>query len=333
MRRIDRRENIGREEALLKTHDLSYQPASLASEDAEELLATHGKTFHFAARFFPAKYRQAVVSLYAFFRTLDDRVDERGPNWNASEVRQELENWQAWLRTDWSSPAPREPLGTALAALLRECQLPVILFLDFLDGLLSDLDPQEFQYVHELDRYCYRVAGTVGLAMAHVLGGRSEQALTAARDLGIAMQLTNILRDVGRDLAAGRIYLSHDELARFGFSGPRLLQLSQEQQGPDEHFRKLMCFQIQRARHFYRKGLSGVWLLAPECRPPILLAGRLYQRILTEIERRQYDVLRGRAATSLLTKVREAAVVLLLDLLWRGGEVPGDPGMEVLYED
>ncbi len=332
MRGIDQREHIGGK-IRTQTDHLSCQPENPTSTHAEELLAIHGKTFHFATRFFPAQYRHAVVSLYAFFRTLDDLVDERGADWDAGEVRHELENWQTWLRTDCASSAPREPLGASLAALLHEYHLPVTLFLDFLDGLFSDLEPQEFQHVHELYRYCYQVAGTVGLAMAHVLGGRSEQALRAAKELGIAMQLTNILRDVGRDLAAGRIYLPQQELARFGFSRTQFFQLHQQQQGPDERFRALMRFQIQRAHHFYRNGLYGVWLLAPECRPPILLAGRLYQRILTEIERRQYDVLRRRAATSLFTKAREALVVLLLDSLWRGGEVALTSEMELLYEE
>lgn len=330
---VARREYAANEERPLNTPALSCQPEGLTSVHAEELLATHGKTFHFATRFFPTAYRQAVVALYAFFRTLDDLVDERGADWDAEEVRRELEGWQRWLRTACASPAPREPLGASLAALLHTYQLPVTLFLDFLDGLFSDLEPQEFQQAHELYRYCYQVAGTVGLAIAHVLGGRSEQALVAARELGIAMQLTNILRDVGRDLAAGRIYLPQEELTRFGFSRVQFLHLYQQNRGPDERFQQLMCFQIQRARAFYRKGLYGVWLLAPACRPPILLAGRLYQRILTEIERRQYDVLRRRAATSLFTKAREAVVVLLLDSLWRGGEVALIPEMELLYED
>jgi 15-cis-phytoene synthase len=333
MSSVDRHKCRASGEALLQTPALFCQPKGLTSVHAEELLATHGKTFHFAARFFPVQYRQAVVSLYAFFRTLDDLVDERGASWNAKEVRCELERWQTWLCADCASPAPQEPLGTLLATLLHAYQLPVTLFLDFLDGLFSDLDQQEFQQVHELYRYCYQVAGTVGLAMAYVLGERSEQALTAARELGIAMQLTNILRDVGRDLATGRIYLPQEELTRFGFSRIQFLHLYQQHQGPNERFRQLMYFQIQRARSFYRKGLSGVWLLAPECRPPILLAGRLYQRILTEIERRQYDVLRERAATSLFMKAREAVVVLLLDSLWRGGEAVLTPEMEGLYEE
>jgi phytoene synthase len=306
---------------------------TLAQQPDEQVLATHGKTFHFASRFFPAQYRQAVISLYAFFRTLDDLVDERDEHWNSNDVQQELCAWHTWFATGLGSQAPREPLGATIAALLKRYQIPVVLFHDFLDGLLSDLEPHTFRDFPELHHYCYQVAGTVGLAMAAVLDVRSEQALLAAKQLSIAMQLTNILRDIGNDLAIGRIYLPCAELERFGSSRDHLFRLYREQQGPDERFRTLMAYQIQRARRYYQEGLHGVWLLAPACRPPILLAGRLYQQILSEIERKQYDVLRQRAATGLFTKIREAGIVCALNLLWQMGEVEPSTELELLYEN
>jgi phytoene synthase len=305
----------------------------LALQQGEQALATHGKTFHFASHFFPAQYRQAVVSLYAFFRTLDDLVDERDEQWQGHAVQQELSDWHAWFATDLCAKAPREPLGITLASLLNQYHIPVVLFHDFLDGLLSDLEPRQFHNFPELYHYCYQVAGTVGLAMASILGVHSEQASLAARQLGIAMQLTNILRDVGNDLSVGRIYLPCVELERFGSSQDHLLRLYRQQQGPDARFRRLMAYQIQRARRYYQESLHGVWLLTPACRPPILLAGRLYQQILKEIERRQYDVLRQRASTGLLTKLREAGIVCALHLLWSQGEVAPSTEPGLLYED
>jgi phytoene synthase len=299
----------------------------------EELLATHGKTFHFAARFFPPAYRDAVVALYAFFRTLDDLVDERSENWRADKVRQELHAWRTWLDSDYSVPAPREPLGKTIAALLKTYQIPIDIFHDFLDGLSDDLEPQTIQNFRELYQYCYRVAGTVGLAMTYIFGVASPQARTAAMQLGIAMQLTNILRDIGGDLKAGRTYLPINELERSGSSPEHLLQLYNERQRPDEYFRRLMRYQIQRARYYYQESLHGVWLLPPGCRLPVLLAGRLYQGILTEIEREHYNVLHKRVATSLFTKIREAVIVFFLDLLWKCGEVAGANELELLYED
>lgn len=302
------------------------------SRQADDLLERHGKTFYFAARFLPERYRQAVVMLYTFFRILDDLVDERPESWRANEVRQELAAWQVWFAGGLTTAAPREPMGTTLAALVQEYAIPPALFEDFLLGLLSDLEPRGFSSFHELHRYCYQVAGTVGVAMAYVLGDASEQARLAAHDLGIAMQLTNILRDLGRDLAAGRLYLPFEELECFGLTSSSLLQLSQAQEGADERFRALMCAQIARARRYYLSGLAGIWLLRPACRLPILLAGRLYQRILLVIEQQRYDVFRVHAATSFFAKVREAGVVFLLDRLWRSGGMPNTSGKEVFDE-
>jgi phytoene synthase len=310
--------------------DLSLE---LTNRRHEHLLATYGKTFSFAARFFPIEVRRAVVSLYAFFRTLDDLVDERGEGWCQEDVERELDAWHRWFATGGSSTAPREPLGTMVATLQETYQIPVALFDDFLDGLRSDLRPVQTSKFPELYHYCYRVAGTVGIAMSYVLGVRSEQAQRAAKQLGVAMQLTNILRDIGSDLAVGRFYLPHVELERFGSSPQHLMQIYQAQQGPDERFRALMRYQIQRARSYYQEGLHGVWLLPPSYRLPILLAGRLYQNILTEIERRQYDVLRSRASTTWFIKLREAGIVFLLDLLWRNGEVVSPIELEGVYEE
>lgn len=301
----------------------------LMSCQDEQLFATHGTTFHFASRFFPPAIRPAVVTLYAFFRTLDDLVDERDPGWQADRVCQELDAWQAWFEHGCQAVAPREPLGRSLAPVLANARIPLSLFEEFLQGLRSDLEPRAFADIQSLLRYCYQAAGTVGLAIARVLGADSEQALRAASQLGIAMQLTNILRDVGGDLAKGRIYLPQDELARFGSSPAHLSHLYQARQGPDERFRALMRYQITRARLSYAAGLHGCWLLPRNCRVPILLAGRLYRRILWRIEQQDYDVLRRRAATSLLTRVQEASIVFGLVALWQRGEVEGSAAVEV----
>jgi len=322
----------GAEASALSIDRSTSQASVLLSHQGERLFATHGKTFHFASRFFPPKIRPAIVTLYAFFRTLDDLVDERASGWQAEAVLRELEAWQEWFLRDCTGEAPREPLGSRLAAVLAQFEVPLGVFQDFLCGQRSDLEPRVFADAQELLLYCYQAAGTVGLALAHVLGARSEQALRAARHLGIAMQLTNILRDVGRDLAHGRIYLPQDELVRFGSSAAHLARLSQEKQGPDECFRELMRYQIRRARLFYMQGLHGCWLLPRDCRVPILLAGRLYQRILQQIERCDYDVLRRRAATGLFMKLREAGAVILLAALWRWGEYEQSLESECLDE-
>lgn len=299
----------------------------------EWLLATHGRTFHFAARFLSSKQRSQVFTLYAFFRTLDDLVDIPAEGRQREDIRAELEDWMRWFAGGYAFPAPQEPLGSRLAAILTEHPVPTTVFLDFLDGVASDLEPREFQDFRELYRYCYSVAGTVGLAMARVMGVSSPQALVAAQSLGIAMQLTNILRDVGGDLAAGRIYIPQEDLERFDSSRLHLTRLYQGRHGPDDRFRALMRYQITRAHHYYALGMPGVWLLPRHCRLPILIAGRLYRRILTVIEHNDYDVLRVRAATSIAEKMREATIAFALDRLWCRGEGSLSFDVEVILED
>jgi 15-cis-phytoene synthase len=311
----------------------SQQLPTTTSDSEEWLLATYGRTFHFAARFLSPRLRQDVVTLYAFFRTLDDLVDIPAEGRRIEDIHRELKAWQSWFTGSRSFPAPREPLGSRLAAVLAEHRVPTAIFLDFLEGMISDLEPLEICNFSELYRYCYRVAGTVGLAMTHIMGVNSAQALAAAENLGIGMQLTNILRDVGGDLAAGRIYLPQDDLARFDCSPAHLARLIKEQRGPDDRFRALMRYQVVRAHHYYVHGMSGIWLLPLECRLPILVASRLYRRILTVIERKDYDVLRSRASTGFPEKVREAAIAFTLDRLWNRGEAGLTSETEVLFED
>jgi len=307
------------------------QTAITTSKVDEDLLATHGKTFHFAARFLPPELRHAVILLYAFFRTLDDLVDEPAGR-QVADIRAELEAWKSWFISKYAFPAPRERLGSALHCVLNKHPIPTPIFLDFLNGLIADLEAQGIYNFSALYRYCYQVAGTVGLAMAHVLGARSAPALTAAKNLGIAMQLTNILRDVGEDLAANRVYLPQDELASFDCPRAHLLKLYEAQQKPDEHFCSLMRFQVKRTHYYYKTGMHGIWLLPPDCRLPVLIAGRLYRRILTVIERNQYDVFHSRATTSFVEKIYEASTALMLDRLWRSREIWTTSEMEVLFE-
>ena len=324
------REQMGQlDEAVISSQRL----LTTANGSDELLLATHGRTFHFAARFLSPKHRHLVLTLYAFFRTLDDLVDKPGKDRRIEDIRIELDAWKGWFTEELSFPAPQEPLGARLAAVLAEHPVPPAVFFDFLDGLASDLEPRKIRDFNELYRYCYRVAGTVGLAMAHILGVNSDQALAAAQSLGIGMQLTNILRDVGGDLASGRIYLPQEDLERFGSSPTHLVQLYRDQRGPDDRFRALMRYQVARAHRYYVQGMSGIWLLPHNCRLPILVAGRLYRRILTAIEHKNYDVLRSRAATSLPEKLREAAIAFTLDQLWRRGEECPSTEVEVLLED
>jgi phytoene synthase len=284
------------------------------------LLPARARTFAFAARFLPRDRRRAAVVLYAFCRLMDDLVDEPPPGVDPPTVRLRLRDWADWLErtgtgTATGAPVP-EPavLAVALRALIEQHRLPTEYLLGLLSGLESDLDPVRMPDYDALRRYCFLVAGTVGLAMSHLLGARQPEALVAAAELGIAMQLTNILRDLGDDLRAGRCYLPADELAAFGYSSRRLAERAHTGRC-DDALRALMRFQIGRVRRQYARGLAGIPLLPPEARPAILIAGRLYARILDVIEANAYDVFTRRAATSRRAKVYEACRTILSSYL------------------
>jgi 15-cis-phytoene synthase len=284
----------------------SLLPRPARQEAPDTLLNHHARTFAFAARWLPPDRRRAAVVLYAFCRTLDDLVDEPAAGRDPRAALAELAAWRAWFAAGQAAPAPREPLGRSLAAVQAAYAIPEDCLLELIDGLAADALPRELRDAEQLHRYCHAMAGTVGIAMAHVLGASSARAIAAAEALGIAMQLTNILRDVAEDLARDRLYLPLDELTRAGSSRAHLTNLLRAGHGPDDLFRAVMRRQVARAYAWYDQGLAGIDLLPLECQLPIRIAGRLYRRILTVIERHDYDVLRHRAATTKAEKAWEA---------------------------
>lgn len=273
-----------------------------ASARYASVMRSHARTFSFASAFLPAAVRDDIAVLYAFFRALDDLVDETPPALYA-EVRRELLAWRRWFMCMQPGTAPREPLGSDLATLIASYRLDLAHFLDFLEGLFTDLEHRPVPDTIALLRYCYCVASTVGLAMAPILGATSPPALRAARDLGIAMQLTNIVRDVGEDLRRGRLYLPLEDLRRFDCSPGHLLSLLDAGRGPDDRFRALMRFEIIRADAYYDRALHGIGLLPVETQIGIRTAAHAYRRILRQVERNDYDTLRLRAATTVDQKI------------------------------
>jgi 15-cis-phytoene synthase len=287
--------------------------------DLAALLPERAKTFAFAARFLPPAQRDATTVLYAFCRVIDDLADEPS-DLTPAAVRDRLAAWRLWISTRGAAPAP-EPAALAQATLevVRRYEVPPAYLLGLIGGVESDLGPVRVEDYASLRRYCLQVAGTVGLAMCHVLGVRHPIALAAAAELGVAMQLTNLLRDVGGDLRRDRVYLPAEDLARFGYSAERLFEAAARGGRPDDALKTLLAFEVKRARAHYARGLAGIWLLPSTVRPSILMAGRLYRAILDRIEASDYDVLRRRASTSRVRKLREAAVAVLISRLWGDG--------------
>ena len=247
------------------------------------LVREHGRTFAFASYFLPPGPRNAIAAAYAYCRLADDFVD-RTPATGRAAATAALDAWERELDT------PRHPVAVAFAVAREQYAIPGYAARDLIAGVRMDLEPRRYQTWDDLKLYCYRVAGTVGLMAAPVFGCRDERALANAVDLGIAMQLTNIVRDVGEDGRMGRLYLPLDELERFGCD-PELVQAGR----PNGRFADMMRFQISRARALYASGRLGVPALSPAGQVATLAAAHLYAKILTRIEFQEYDVFSRRA--------------------------------------
>jgi len=254
--------------------------------DARQTTRRVARTFALACRLLPRDVRDDVYLLYLVFRTLDDAVDNAEPD--ACERLAAVEEWAA-------GAAPRGREATLLEGLSERHPLPRDAFTDFCAGMRDDLHGVPIHDDSDLDRYCYRVAGTVGVVMAHVLGMRdAERALSAAAALGKAMQRTNVLRDIDEDLAAGRVYVPRATIERCGGSLT-----------PGER-EAILRDQIARADAQYEIGCTGIALLVRGQRA-IGAAAAMYREILRQIERDGYGAVPGRAVVPRRRKLLVAA--------------------------
>jgi phytoene synthase len=258
----------------------------------------HGRTFAFASRFLPPARRRAIHAVYAYCRVADDVVDRAGEAGRVAAERA-LTAWEAELDT------PRDPIAVAFAAARARYAIPAGPARELLVGLRMDLAPARFAAWDDLRVYCYRVAGTVGLMVAPILGCRDPAALPWAVELGIAMQLTNILRDVAEDAAVGRLYLPLTDLAAFGVAPDSVLAGR-----PNGRFGDLIAFEIARARGLYASAARGIPALDPAGRFTVLASARLYSAILDRLEAQGGDPFRGRARLSTRRKLQHLPAVV-----------------------
>lgn len=277
---------------------------------AREVMRRHAHTFYFAAFWLRPERRRATHALYALFRILDDLVDDVAAGQRARETaRLELDHWRAWLLDPEHHPR-HEPILPAVQYTMDRYAIPRCHFLDLIDGLEMDLDGRRYADVSELALYCFRVASTVGLAMCHVLDARDPAALGHAAELGVAMQITNILRDIREDRDNGRIYLPYNLMLAAGWNDDRLTSGR-----VNDAFRSMLAGLIALARTYYARGERGIPYLSPDARFAILVAARCYAAILRRIEAMDYDVFNTRAHVSAAGKLR----ILAGTALQRGG--------------
>lgn len=258
-----------------------------------KLTAVHSRSFYLASSLLPGAKRRGIRALYAFCRISDDIVDQPG-----SDVRIALTDWRRrmldanfafddWVALAWTDTQTRYHIPLRYAEQLIE-------------GVTADLYQTRYATFAELARYAYGVASTVGLMSMHVIGFSGTEAIRYAIKLGVALQVTNILRDVAEDWRAGRVYLPQEELAAFNLTEADLAAGQ-----VDDRWRAFMDFQIARNRRLYREAWPGIALLHPEGRLAIAAAARFYEGILDDIERRDYNVFTSRAHVDFWGKVRK----------------------------
>lgn len=262
--------------------------------------ARWAKTFYLGTLLMPIEKRRAIWAIYVWCRRTDELMDsEEAQGRSVAELSGRLDDWEVRTRALFAGEV-RDALDLAMKDTLQRYPQRLQFYLEMIEGQRMDLALNRYETFEDLKLYCYRVAGTVGLMTQEVMGVDSAYVSApwsdkpdtsdAAVSLGIANQLTNILRDVGEDRFRGRIYLPLEDLKRFGYSEDELMDGV-----VNENWRSLMRFQVERARHWFARSEAGVRWLSADARWPVWASLRLYRGILDVIEQHDYDVFNHRA--------------------------------------
>jgi len=263
-------------------------------EYCQQKTVQSGSSFYYSFLFLPPERRRAITALYAFCREVDDTVDEAT---DGSVARIKL----AWWRTEVSkmySGTPTHPVMLALQPHVATYQLEEKHLLAIVDGMEMDLDQSRYLDYPGLQRYCWHVAGVVGILSASIFGYTNPQTLAYAEKLGLAFQLTNIIRDVGDDARKGRIYLPVNDLQQFGVTANDLLKLQHS-----DKFEPLMRFQAERAQTIYDEALALLPKEDRRAQRPGLMMAAIYRTLLDEIQRDGFHVLNQRISLTPLRKL------------------------------
>ena len=262
-------------------------------EYCQQKAAASGSSFYYSFLFLPAERRRAITALYAFCREVDDVVDETNEMQIAAA---KLAWWRAEVANLFAGN-PQHPVTKALAPHKQAFSISSENLNHIIDGMEMDLTQTRYLDWPGLERYCYRVASVVGLLAAGIFGYRDSRTLDYARNLGIAFQLTNIIRDVGEDARKNRIYLPMADLKQFGVPAADILQ---SRETPE--FTRLMAFEAARAREHYEKAMQALPPADRKAQRPGLIMAAIYRTLLDEIERDGFRVLTQRTSLTPLRK-------------------------------
>lgn len=305
------------------TQITTNSPVTLAEcyESCRQVHQSHSKTYYFSTLLFPPQTRNHVYALYAFMRAADEIVDNPG----VASREQQFETLQTFEDDTFAAIAGEpvsDPILRAFASTARECGVEASYIHSFLTSMKMDTYVSRYQTFEDLEEYMYGSAAVVGVMMCRVMGVREEEALPHAEALGVAMQLTNFLRDVREDWERGRVYLPLEDLDQFGYTEEDL-----SEGRVNAAFVELMSYEIERTRALYAIADQGIPYIPQGRRYPVVVARHLYAAILDHIEENGYDVFNTRAETSLVEKLSVAtscAVRNPREILARSG-VPGRP--------
>ncbi|MFX1516656.1 MAG: phytoene/squalene synthase family protein [Promethearchaeota archaeon] len=272
-----------------------------------EWMAVHSKSFYFASRFLPHEQRKSVAALYAFCRLTDDIVDEAPEGTIIDEINVELDKLKTTTSQLVAGYTSTIPILQAFGDTIRKHNIPLEYIHELIEGVRMDLTKKEYATDEELDLYMFRVASTVGLMMTHIfLEDPAPHTLARAADLGKAMQLTNILRDIKEDYERGRIYLPKNTRELYNVTQDDL-----QKNEVNGNLRSLIKYESTRAKGYYKQADLGIEELPPAGAYTVKVASRVYGEILNEIRRRNYQILKQRAVVSKLRKILLATKVRL----------------------
>lgn len=277
------------------------------ARECEQITHSHARTFSLASKLLPSDKRRAAYALYAFCRIADDLVDQvdQADAGNTQALSQQLEEYRAQLQAALDG-RPSGPIFREVAWVASAYGVSPAPLFELLDGVGRDLVVTTYESWADLERYCQGVASSVGEMCTYVFGvpagpAMRTHAIRYARTLGTAMQLTNILRDVGEDAQRGRCYLPAEDLARFGLTTEQVL--TDRQLARDPRWRPMMQYEVSRARALYDAALPGIALLAPDAQRCAAACATGYAGILTAIEAQEYDTISARARLGRLARV------------------------------
>ena len=286
---------------------------ALAYDYCEEITAIHSHSFYTASRFLPTQKRRSVRALYAFCRSTDDIVDNAPEGQRCADLlRSALDSWHSRSLTPTATLAATGPIVAAWTDSRLRFRIPQCYAEQLFQGVARDIEFKRYETFADLTTYCYGVASTVGLMCMYIIGFSGAEAIPYALKLGVALQLTNILRDVAEDWRAGRLYLPLEDLRRFGLKEGDI-----DAGIVNDRWRGFMRFQIERTRQLYDEAWPGIALLHADGHFAIAAAAETYRALLADIEAHDYDVFSRRAHVNRWNKLKRLPSIWLRSKMLR----------------